>query len=723
MTAFHRPALFCALAGFLVAHASAQATAAPHHTVAAEKTLAGKRRGEPTRALFRYQRDDSASDHLTRVHINTAHTAATPIQPFVFGNFLEHLGGAIYEGVWSQALLNPNLERITDGDKAPPHWEMTGAATWKEDGYLSPRCVRLQAGGSGTGKTPGTPGSISQTIFLPVQRTGRYTGYLYLRAPDVPGTILVTLTGGTGQAVRLFAQTTLAAEKSVWRKLAFPVVFGAEAPVIGQAIRFTVTHAGGGPVDVDQIEIYPDDNILGMDPDVIRRARALQVPVLRYPGGNFASGYHWQDALGMRERRPTRRNPAWGGVEPNSFGINEFIRFCRLIRAKPQLTVNAGDGTPEEAAGWVHYCNSPPRNRYGLMRASNASPEPYDVDLWEVGNELYGGWEIGHTDAAGNAARYLQFRDAMRQADSGLTLIATGKGDEFTPDGLQRDAAWNERLLRAAQANGPAPDYLSLHPLVPLPSNLAGVSYADQYQSVMAFPTFLGERLLPDVARSIASVEGAGAHTRLAVTEWGLIVGGAKWRESPNAETLSGAIFNALTLNALLRNSDWVTLANVTGLLHGGGIKKRQGVVTVDPQYWTQLLYTIEHPHTPVETTTTGPGSDVPARGFLPAVANVPDVDVFAALSDDPKKLVVFAINRHPTEARPLQLDVDGFDATTIPAFVLTAPDLQAGNSLTNPDAVAPQPFPTPPNSLRPSTHGHFVLPPHSLVVFTLYRR
>jgi alpha-N-arabinofuranosidase len=703
------------------------------------------RRAEPTRALFRYQRDDQAQNGRTLVRINAAHAAAAPINPFLFGNFLEHLGGAIYGGVWSQLLTNPNLEQIEPGDRAPQGWEMTGPALWQPDGYLSPRCVRLPpsaakpedrtppsnpgqktegaAPAPAPGSLPPTPvASLSQTIYLPGHRESKYLGYVYVRAPEGAGQITVALMGTGNRAERALMQSTLTAEKATWRKLAFPFVLPTGVLAKGEPARFIVSHAGGGPVDVDQLEIFPDDNFLGMDIDVIRTAQALQAPVLRYPGGNFSSGYHWQDALNMRERRPTRRNAAWGGLEPNHFGINEFIRFCKLLRAQPQLVVNAGDGTPQEAAAWVQYCNSAPRaSPYGMMRASNGSPEEYEVKLWEIGNELYGPWEIGRTDEKGNAERFVRFRDAMRAADNDIALIATGKGDEFTQEGMQRNEAWNETLLRAAIANrGKAPDYLSIHPLVPLPGSLGKYSYAEQYESAMAHPTFLDNSFLPALTRLIASVEGPNATTRIAATEWGIIVGGEKWQESPNHDELSGAIYNALTLNAMLRNSDQITLANMTALMHGGGIKKPKNILIVDPQYWTQRLYTVARPYTPVETVLTGPGKDVPARGFLPAVANVPDVDVFSALTEDGKKLLIFAVNRQRTEERPLAVQVDGFAAETLSGTILTGPDTKARNTIEKPDAVAPRPFTVPAWPAPPGSHWQVTLPPHSLVVLTL---
>ncbi|HEV2474685.1 MAG TPA: alpha-L-arabinofuranosidase C-terminal domain-containing protein, partial [Chthonomonadales bacterium] len=482
-----------------------------------------------------------------------------------------------------------------------------------------------------------------------------------------------------------------------------------------EPVQVELTGSGAGPTQVDNIEIYPSDNLMGMDRQIVMLARALHASALRYPGGNFAEGYHWQDALGMPERRPTTRNAAWGGAEPNRFGINEYMRLCRIMGAQPQLVVNAGNGTPQEAAGWVSFCNSSLRNRYGLMRASSSSPEPYDVSLWEIGNELYGPWEIGHTDAAGNAQRYVEFRNAMLAADKSIHLIATGKGNEYSADGLKRDAQWNDELLRQAVANGgPAPDYLSIHPLLPLPSIAGNAGYQQSYQSAMAFPTYFESALAPEVSHEIQAVEGPKASTKIAVTEWGLIVGGAGWQNNPNANQLAGALFCARFLNALLRRSDTVTLANVTGLMHGGGIKKDRGMVYVDPQYYVQQQYAAAQLQTPVFTSVSGPSSDVPARGGLPAVSNVPDLDLFAALTPQGRRLVLFVVNSDPASLKPLDLTIRGFAAASVAATILTGASVRATNSALNPNNVKPAPLTLP--AYKNGTGWRIDIPARSVV-------
>ena len=728
----------------------------------------GVRSSRLTRSLFHYERDNNTPDHLTTVHIDAAQQAETAISPDIFGNFIEHLGGVVYQALWAQLLLNPSLEHIEKADASPADWKLYGAATWRNEGYRSPSCIRLDSK---------APSSLVQHVMLPALRVTHYKVTLWARAPLGPHKIRIALVrermlgsqalgsqalGSQSSGVQLpprlpdkdkikshelarHAEGTEAAlvvsranwqafhctlqvpksttqDENLWR---FVVQQDADSNVDVKEEKEAQKKSvrGSAVVDIDQIEMFPIDNVSGFDVDVLARTRAWGVPLLRWPGGNFASGYDWRDGVGPHANRPTKRNPAWGGVEPNHVGTQEFMTFARLVSATPQLTVNAGDGTPENAAAWVRYCNAPSTDTWGKLRAKNGAEKPFGVRLWEVGNELYGEWQIGHTGAKANADKYVRFRNAMLQADPTLRLIATGKGDVFTPLGLKQDDDWNGALLEAATRNGgQAPDYISLHPLVPLPDYAKGATYAEQYESAMAHPAFLDQTLIPNTICQIQKMEGAQARTRLAITEWGIIIGGEDWRQSPNHDTLAGGLYNALALNAMLRHSDWVTLANMTALLHGGGIKKWKGITYVDPQYYTQQLYAQAHLQTPVATTTVGPGRNIPARGNMPAVEDVPDIDVFAARAQH-TKLTVFLVNRCQTDARPLRLHIDNFQPgrrMAIKATILTGDDPRAQNTLEAPDTVRPRPFVVPAWPAVPGKEWEITLPPHALVVLTM---
>ena len=661
-----------------------------------------------TRALFRFQRDDAALGGVTRIRVNAAHVAARPVSQNVFGNFVENLGTVIYDILWADALHNGNLERIEDANREAPYWDQTGAASWQEapgSGYLSPRCVRLA----------GPNATLSQRVFLPATRVRGYRLTFWTRAAGAAGRLTVAVrTGeppdgpfhaGDEAAGRAVVQTPVSVTGTEWHKETLRWTLPARAIAKGEAARLVIAHAGGGAVDVDQFTLFPDDAVDGFDPDALRAAQAWHIPLLRF-SGNYSSGYHWRDGVGPREARPTVRNVAWGGVDSHAFGTDEFLDLARRLGAVPQIGVNAGDGTPEEAAAWVRYCNAKSER----------------VPLWEIGNELYGGWQIGHTDPAGNAARFVAFRAAMKAADPKIHVLATGKGDAFGPDGLAEDKAWNDAVLQAAVAHGGAPPaYLTIHPLVALPGGLEGLPYAERYESAMAHPAFMDDTQLPQLVAQIKAAAGPDAPTRIAPTEWGIIIGGDRWQEGPNHNVTAGAVYNALALNTFLRHGDWVTLANMTALLHGGCIKKHRGVVYVDPQYYTSQLYAAARPETPVETVWTGPGRDVPRRGFLPAAQNVPDIDVFSALNAK-GELAVFAVNRHQTQPRPVHLDIAGFPVQSASATLLTSDDPQAGNTWDHPDTVRPRPFPLP-KTTGAGAGLEVSLPPHALVVFTFGRK
>ncbi len=686
-----------------------------------------------TSSLFTYRRDDTPPDGATLIRIDARRRAASPIHADVFGNFIEHLGGVVYSGLWAQVVLNPGLEAIEPPrgtPTAPPHWSVNSLAHWRPGGkelhgHRSPGYVMLlPSPGGGT-----EAGRLWQTIYPPSHRVRTYSGSIAVRVLPEADTspekdpqqasvrVAISMERAGASAI---AETTVHASSSDWTVVSIKLMLREGALGKGQGAQLSIEHAGGAAVDVDRIELFPTDHVAGVDRDVLQRAQEWKIPILRWPGGNFASGYHWQDGIGPRAERPTRRNAAWGGVESNEFGTDEFLAFCRRLGTQPQLTVNAGDGTPDEAAAWVRYCNAPSSDRYGKLRRANGHPDPYNVRLWEVGNELYGDWQIGHAAPDDNARRFVRFRNMLLRADTSLRLIATGKADEFLREGLARNATWNDALLHAAMAEGGrAPDYVSIHPLVPLPGSLRGLSYGEQYESAMAHTTFLDRVLIPDLWQRIHRIAGPSSPTRIAVTEWGLIVGGTRWQEGPNHDTQAGAVYNALCLNTMLRHSDAVTLANMTAFMHGGGIKKPGGVTIVDPQYYTQKLYAEAALHTPVATETVGPGTDVPERGYLPAVRDVPDIDAFSALDVSGKKLVVCAVNRRQSKPRSIVFRADGFRASQVRATLLSAPAPTARNTIAAPDAVAPRPIAIKANGSGAQMMWTAVLPPHSVAVIT----
>ncbi|MFQ6097939.1 MAG: hypothetical protein ACE5O2_09460, partial [Armatimonadota bacterium] len=392
-----------------------------------------------------------------RVTVRADQPADFKLDRRIFGNFLEHLGSVIYGGVSAQVLANTSFERVQVRDEHAPQmrargWTPDTPFPWQRlnestEWELIPEAVNTSAalrlsGAGGVG--------VYQVVALPAHRCRTYEGYLYARA-DAEGASLRV--GFATEAGDVLDEVTIAGIGATYARHQFELSLpGGELSVPYRA-RFVIS-TDAARVDLDQCLLMPTDHVEGLDPDIIRVGREWNIPLLRYPGGNFASGYHWEDGVGPLDERPQLPNLAWGGVEYNHFGTDEFMRFCGLIGAEPHICVNIGSGTPEEAAHWVEYLNGSTQTAYGRRRADNGHPEPYRVKVFEIGNEIYGNWQIGHCDAAENARRYRAFVEAMKAVDPSIECIANGQS-------ARND--WNDTLIRDA---GDILEAISLHPLI-----------------------------------------------------------------------------------------------------------------------------------------------------------------------------------------------------------------------------------------------------------------
>ena len=170
------------------------------------------------------------------------------------------------------------------------------------------------------------------------------------------------------------------------------------------------------------------------------------MPVLRWPGGNFVSGYHWVDGIGPRDERPRKIELAWGSEESNRFGTDEFIEYCRALGAEPYICINMGTGTLDEAQAWVEYCNGTGNTYWANRRRANGHPEPYGVRYWGLGNEMYGAWQIGSMSAEEYVHAARRYARIMLRTDPTIELVSCGQlgfndWDRIVIDGLARPGA------------------------------------------------------------------------------------------------------------------------------------------------------------------------------------------------------------------------------------------------------------------------------------------
>lgn len=617
---------------------------------------------------------------VATVHVDAAHSAGAPVPRSIFGTFLEPIGNSTYNGLWAELLENPSLEmglwdanhirqmldqrpelaRASDLDLPLP-WEPLAPAQGNRyelrPGDAANSWMALRIFG-----VPGEPTGIRQEVYLPVHRTLSYDGSLYARHVSGPAGLTISLRAHDSEEVLASAHVDAAAAS--WTKYTFHLDVPAGRLHRLDPADFAVQLDGDEDVDVDEFSLMPADALDGLDPDAVAMAKALETPQVRF-GGNFTSGYHWKDGIGPRDKRVSMRNLSWGIPEYNTFGTDEFLHFCSLIGTQPQIALNLGSGTPQEAADWVRYVD-----QHWSRHSGN---------LWELGNELWGDWNLGYPTLGQLAARTLAFSTAVHGVDPQARLIATGAD----PDGF---TAWN-----AAQLGNPAGtfDYLSTHFVVTNTSTQTPNASTDFIDAAaLALPIELGRRL-EDEQHQIDQFPAFAGKAHVAFTEW-LFIGHRPG--TPNFTNLGGAIDAAGLLNMLMRHSAITPISDMTGIMEFAGIWKKRSQVYATPAYYALRMASTAHATRPVAVETRS-GSYSVQHGVtrLPDISNVPYLDVVAALNDAGDSLTLFCVNRSLTTDIPADLRIDGFAPSgTAVVETLRGDSIDAANDEDEPQLVVP---------------------------------
>lgn len=487
----------------------------------------------------------------------------------------------------------------------------------------------------------------------------------------------------------------------------------------GGAFLLGVTTAAPANIVLDRVLLYPADHIHGADPDVIRMLKDARLPLLRWPGGNFSSGYHWRDGTGPVDARPTGLNPVWHGTfESNLFGTDEFVTFCRDVGCEPMICVNAGNGTPGEAAAWVQYCNGSPETPMGQLRAQMGHPEPYNIRYWEIGNEIFGRHQIGWTTPAGNVDRYMRFGRAMRAIDPNIRLLACG--------GLHLgvDAEWNQRLNEETACTADCQTHHILEGGEVDPATLDVTAF---YHACMGYPIYVaGDYRLQRQRMADADV----AAPRLAITELQLFpmiqgTGGDGYPnppQIPTASTISEALYAALFIHESIRLGDLAEMITHTATVnHGGGLRKARERVWANPVHYAHVMGSDLIGGTPVAVTLAcGTFSTRQAFGHIPPVEKVPNLDVMAVVSKDEQSLILMIVHRSAA-AGPIDLAIDlgGFAAQPQATVLTLAGEGPADqNTLQEPQKVSPRSS----SALLRAGRIFLTLPPYSLTQVTLHK-
>jgi alpha-N-arabinofuranosidase len=302
----------------------------------------------------------------------------------------------------------------------------------------------------------------------------------------------------------------------------------------------------------------------GFRKDVLEAVKGLNVALVRYPGGNFVSNYHWIDGVGPKEERVPRMELAWARLEPNTFGTNEFIQFCKKVGTEPYFSVNMGTGTIEEAQRWVEYCNVKEGPFYSELRKKHGFREPYNIKYWSLGNEMDGFWQMGHLSAEDYCKKAREAAKLMRLTSPDIKLIAAGSSN-YRPNADPDE--WNSTILRELRD---VVDYIALHIYVGNPD--------DNYYNFLSTPLVCEQRtklVKGMICEEMSKAErGERDPVYIAWDEYNV------WYRARTDESMQGtraleepynledALVIAGFLNVFVRNADIVKMANMAQLVN-----------------------------------------------------------------------------------------------------------------------------------------------------------
>jgi alpha-N-arabinofuranosidase len=628
-----------------------------------------------------------------------AATVENRISPRLYGQFAEFMFENIKFGLHAELLHDRGFEEAASAIGLPRYWERNpdnrgddtirfrwdDSAAYPPSRTLGPHQVehslRIDLAAQ-----DGQRRGIHQGR-IPVRAGIEYRGSLWLRTWDFAGRLTAALEQDrTGGEVYASAELGSVTADGAWKQYSFTLRPAQADPLARLAILFD----GKGRVWIDQVSLMPGDAVDEVRADVFERARALRPAFVRWPGGNVAQDYHWIWGVGPRDERPEWINLSWWNErEPSDFGTHEFIRFCRNLGAEPHLVVNVeGRGaTPEEAAAWVEYANGASTTKYGALRATHGSPEPFAVKTWEIGNEIWGDWVRGHSDADTYARNYLRYREAMLAVDPSLRFIAVG----------DNDMAWNRTVLARA---GAKIDYLAIH------HYYGGRGAELEYPNLMARPLSY-ERFYRDVARVVSEL-APGRTIPLIINEWNTSL------PVPRQHSMESALYGARLMNVFERSGGIVEMTAVSDLVNGwsgGIIQASRHDVFVTPTYLAIRLYNERLGRDRLAVRGSSPTFDSSVEG-----TGIPVLDVVATRSADGRQLFVKAVNTGRQLALRTTVTVTGAAVGAEGTMqTLTGDTLETANSFRTPQAVTVRT-----TSFRSGARFTVDLPPHSVSVLTL---
>jgi alpha-N-arabinofuranosidase len=475
-----------------------------------------------------------------------------------------------------------------------------------------------------------------------------------------------------------------------------PILFGSFLEHLGRAIYEGI---------YDPKSKFADGN--GFRTDVMKEVNELGVPIVRYPGGNFVSGYHWLDGVGPKKDRPTVLDRAWNSLETNQFGTNEFITWAHAVGTEPLFGLNFGTGTAEDAVALLEYCNVAGGTKWSNLRRSHGYEKPHNVKYWCVGNEMDGPWQIGHMPAREYGIKANDAARQMSNLDPTIKLIACGSAGPFMPTYIE----WDRTVLEECYD---VVDGISLH-------HYWGNTEENNNDSTkyMAMNLAMDRQIeeISAVCDTVRAQKRSGKQLFLSFDEWNV------WYRARDGEFANGhgkpaphlleepynledAVLVGGLANSLIRHSDRVKVACLAQLVNV--------IAPIATNEDGILRHTIFYPYAwalkygrgkALSIAPEGPSYEVAKLGrpiesiglAAPGFGDVPYLDVVVTHDEVKNTAAVLVMNRDLENEQELEINWHDLTPAKVLAFeTITGPDLKAGNTFANPNKVVPQTLESP---------------------------
>jgi len=651
------------------------------------------------------QQPGSSPGAAIAVSIDATKTS-DPISPYIYGQFIEHIGDLVNRSMWAEMLDDRKFSYPVTS--AQPQ-QQPAAGQRRMRGRAPNRWVPIGPDASVTmdTKTPWV-GDHSPVITLDgaEPRGIRQAGLVLRKGKEYSGRVVLAADRGAKVAVSLVwgdapgDRQTIPISRANSTYARFPLKFTAGADTDNGRIEIYAT--GQGTFRVGAVSLMPADNIRGFRPDIMALLKDMRTGMWRFPGGNFLSAHDWKDAIGDPDKRPPTWDYVRSGVQPNDVGTDEFLTMCELIGVDAFISVNSGFGEARSAAELVEYVNGSPDTPMGKLRAANGHPAPYNVKWWGIGNEMYGSWQFGYMAPEQYFIKHNMFAKAMKKVDPTIKLLATGATpDEMTIYGLALPIVGKLIPEFGSKADWTGGFFTHCFDNIDIMSEHF-YSYAGQrfdHSSGIRPGSFTRadymvkvDEPLVEWARRPANrvrnkVEAYEEYYRripaLKTRRIPMVID--EWAYTGAGNNLRGSLANAMVLQEFFRHSDLIIMAG-----HTMGTSAIEYNATEAALNTTGVLFKFYRDYFGTVPVAVGGNSPVPAP-LYPVGADQPKVnagsptypvDVTAALAEDGKKLTVAVIN--PTEsAQNLTFAISGISLRNQgKVWRMTGPSLDASTGL-----------------------------------------